>query len=95
MTCTCPDCGATYSGTGGGHCRSGCHRTFTSDRAAEAHRVGEFGVGRHCIDVATTEGWRETSRGWTNRPEMPRAVLLQRLRSDETPELDLEYPQVS
>jgi hypothetical protein len=75
MTCRCPECGQQYSGSGGGHCRGGryggCCRTFTSDTAASAHRVGPYhprGL-RRCLDLPSSEGWRETSRGWTNSPE--------------------------
>ena len=70
MKCTCHDCGATYSGTGGGHCRE-CHRTFTSDSAADAHRKGPY-TDRYCIDPDndyTQTGkkvpWRLTAHGWT------------------------------
>lgn len=80
MICTCPDCGATYSGSGGGHCRSGCHRTFTSDAAASKHRVGPYD-DRRCLDVTTTEGWRETPRGWTPYAEMPRAAFASERRA--------------
>jgi hypothetical protein len=81
MKCRCPDCGAVYSGNGGGHCRT-CHRTFTSVSAADKHRVGPYepkGV-RRCADLLDDwrpdrDGqlrqvpWRLTARGWTHHPE--------------------------
>lgn len=85
----CPECGARYSPNGGGHCRggkyNGCCRTFTSDAAADAHRKGEYGVDRHCVDFDndyTATGrkveWRETPRGWTNSPPMSAEALARR-----------------
>lgn len=83
MKCVCPECGAVYSGNGGGHCRGGpykgCCRTFTSDAAAAAHLVGPYS-DRRCVDVFNDvrirkDGseyrvpWRETPRGWTNAEE--------------------------
>ncbi len=84
MICQCPDCGATYSGAqrSGGHCRDGCHRTFRSQSAFDAHRTGPYS-NRSCIDVTATEGWRNTDRGWTDQPEMPLAAFATRCRSDE------------
>lgn len=85
MRCTCPECGQTYSGNGGGHCRGGdyggCCRTFTSDAAAAAHMVGPYSA-RRCVDVdndirTRKDGttwrvpWRETPRGWTNSEPNP------------------------
>ena len=78
-THTCPECGARYSGTGGGHCRGGryggCCRTFTSDTAAAAHRRGP-GDARRCITDAemADDGWRSTGNGWTNSAPMPEGI---------------------
>ncbi len=50
---TCP-CGAWWTGLGRAHCAApGCHRTFSTDSAADKHRVGKFGVDRRCADPAT------------------------------------------
>jgi len=79
VTCTCPGCGARYTGTGGGHCMA-CHRTFTSVAAADRHRVGGYD-DRRCVDLlhdirTRPDGstwqvpWRVTARGWT--PTKPR-----------------------
>lgn len=67
--CRCPRCGVYYPGTGGGHCMA-CHNTFASDSAAASHRTGPHS-DRRCIDPLTTDGWRMTSRGWTDSAPMP------------------------
>lgn len=79
MTCMCPECGQTYSGNGGGHCRGGayggCCRTFTGDTAAAKHRTGPYNPhrARRCLTDAELldAGWRETQRGWTNSEPNP------------------------
>lgn len=44
----------------------GCHRTFSSDTAAERHRVGRHGIDRRCLRPEEyVEPWRLTSRGWS------------------------------
>jgi len=71
-----------YSMYGGGHCRGGiyggCDRTFRTDSAANAHRVGPHhprGLRRCLTDEEMAEaGWRLTDRGWTNEPEMDSAL---------------------
>lgn len=67
----CPKCLDRYSPTGGGHCME-CHRTFTGQEAADAHRTGPFHPDglRRCIPVDETPGWRRTHRGWTNTEPM-------------------------
>ena len=66
-TVVCPRCGAAYPVRGGGHCMA-CHRTFSSDSSAAAHRAGPHDA-RTCIDVTSTPPWRLTARGWTHHPE--------------------------
>lgn len=58
----CPECKQTFSPSGGGHCRS-CHRTFSSDRAYDKHRVGPMDA-RRCVGELESP-WRITDRGWT------------------------------
>ena len=68
----CNKCNGRYTANGGGHCTR-CCTTFTSDSAFDAHRKGPFhptGL-RYCEDVRAVEGWRETTYGWTNRPQRP------------------------
>jgi hypothetical protein len=74
----CPECGASYSPNGGGHCRGGkyggCCRTFTSDSSGDKHRVGPYDPpgSRRCLtlDELLADGWRETPHGWTPEPPM-------------------------
>lgn len=47
-----PECGQWWTGPGRAHCPA-CHRTFSTDSAADKHRVGKFGVDRRCVDPAT------------------------------------------
>lgn len=92
---TCPTCLDTYPARGGGHCGS-CHRTFTSDSSAAAHRVGRYQPDeRRCLDVSDTPGWRRTDRGWTNEPQMPRAVLAARRSGTNGGTPVSDYPQPS
>jgi hypothetical protein len=42
-------CGQWWTGLSRLHC-SGCCRTFSSESAADRHRVGAFGVDRRCVD---------------------------------------------
>jgi hypothetical protein len=78
---TCPECNAHYTPSGGGHCRDGCHRTFTSDSAASAHRTGPYEPrsARRCLTDEELAGmtrkdgslvWTLTPRGWSNSPVM-------------------------
>jgi len=47
-------CGAWWTGLGRAHCAAaGCHRTFSTDGAADKHRVGKHGIDRRCVDPAT------------------------------------------
>ncbi|WP_256988152.1 hypothetical protein [Streptomyces sp. BR123] len=47
-------CGAWWTGLTRSHCAApGCHRTFSSESAADRHRQGRFGIDRHCVDPAT------------------------------------------
>ncbi len=82
MTCTCPDCGTTYPGNSGGHCRDGCCQTFSNDHTAAKHRAGAFTPAwqRRCLTVEEMlqRGRRHTARGWTHRPPMPEAVMALR-----------------
>jgi len=75
MTCTCPDCGTTYHGNSGGHCRDGCHQTFSNDHTAAKHRTGPYNPPgqRHCLttEQMTQRGWRLVKKGWTHHPPMP------------------------
>ena len=73
---TCHKCEQQFSAHGGGHC-SACCRTFTGDRAFDAHRRGPY-TARHCLDVTTLDGWRDTPKGWSNRPERPLATVPER-----------------
>lgn len=58
-----PEYGKSWTGAKKEHCPA-CHETFSSTRAGDLHRRGEFGKDRHCVDPATvgltlTEGvWR-------------------------------------
>jgi len=45
-------CGAWWTGLGRAHCPS-CHRTFSTDGAADKHRIGKHGIDRRCADPAT------------------------------------------
>ncbi|MFF4403660.1 hypothetical protein [Streptomyces sp. NPDC001404] len=47
-----PKCGHWWTGLGRSHCPA-CCRTFSCDSAADRHRKGPFGAGRHCVDPAT------------------------------------------
>lgn len=83
-TSTCPECGATYRVLSGGHCRGGayggCCRTYSSDRAATAHRKGPFEPPgqRFCVDhdddydaKGRKVTWRlNRFQEWTNQPEL-------------------------
>ena len=69
---TCRRCGRRVTANAD-HC-AGCHRTFTSTSAFDAHRVGPH-ERRACLPVETTDGWRETPRGWTDAAQMPRAAV--------------------
>lgn len=47
-------CGAWWTGHTRAHCAApGCHRTFSTDSAADRHRQGRFGIDRRCVDPAT------------------------------------------
>ena len=86
---TCPECAASYPGSGGGHCRGGryggCCRTFTSDSSFDAHRIGRHGVDRGCLDVSADDKWRCAPRGWTNNPPMPLAALAAKRGATKSP----------
>lgn len=72
-------CGAQWGGLNTAHCSAeGCHRTFTSVAAFDAHRVGPWGVDRrgqkrrmpgyadgtrHCADP-TTVGLVDAGRAY-------------------------------
>lgn len=87
----CPECGQEFAAKGGGHCRGGayggCCRTFTSNAAADKHRIGEFSVDRRCVadmdddwrpgrDGALVRvPWRLTPRGWTPFAEISPVAL--------------------
>lgn len=46
-------CGSWWTGTRRVHCPAdNCHRTFSSETAANKHRTGTFGVDRQCTDPA-------------------------------------------
>jgi len=45
-------CGAWWTGLTRSHCPA-CHRTFSTDGAANKHRIGKFGTDRRCADPAT------------------------------------------
>lgn len=45
-------CGKTWNGARRAHCPA-CHETFSGDSAADRHRIGQFGVDRHCADPAS------------------------------------------
>lgn len=47
-----PACGGWWTGLGRAHCPA-CCGTFSTDSAADKHRVGKFGVDRRCADPAT------------------------------------------
>jgi hypothetical protein len=49
---THPACGNWWTGLTRAHCPA-CHRTFSSDSAADKHRTGKFEADRHCADPAT------------------------------------------
>lgn len=76
---TCRRCGQRVTANGA-HC-GGCHHTFTSDSAFDAHRTGSYD-DRACLPVDGLDGWRSTPRGWTNAAEMP-AALRRARRSAE------------
>jgi hypothetical protein len=67
-TITHGKCGKTWTGLGRAHCPS-CHETFSCDSAADRHRIGAFGVDRHCADpgdvglVASEQPW---GRMWSH-----------------------------
>jgi len=42
------ECGRWWTGLGRAHCPA-CHEVFSCDSAAEKHRVGAPGGGRHCV----------------------------------------------
>jgi hypothetical protein len=51
ITCSC---GAWWTGLGRSHCpAAGCHKTFSTDGAADKHRIGKHGIDRRCVDPAT------------------------------------------
>lgn len=45
-------CGKWWTGNSRAHCGA-CHETFSSESAANRHRVGNFGVDRRCVDPAS------------------------------------------
>lgn len=45
-------CKQWWTGLSRAHCPS-CHRLFSTDGAADKHRVGKHGVDRRCVDPAT------------------------------------------
>ncbi|MFE6785154.1 hypothetical protein ACFVFF_23145 [Streptomyces sp. NPDC057680] len=47
-----PACGQWWTGHTRSHCPV-CHRTFSVDSAADKHRKGAYGGGRHCVDPQT------------------------------------------
>ena len=46
-----PACGKWWTGLSRAHCPA-CCETFSTDSAANKHRVGKFGVDRRCVDPA-------------------------------------------
>lgn len=59
-----PKCGKRFPGTVRfGHC-SVCCETFVGLGAFEAHRVGEHGVDRRCVDLPNTELFRQDDKGF-------------------------------
>jgi hypothetical protein len=73
----CGRCGAEWTGYSTCHCSAaGCHRTFTSITAFDAHRTGSHANGeRHCLDPATVGLVPVTKTywtGWGNPGEDPR-----------------------
>ncbi|MEV6679460.1 hypothetical protein AB0N09_21785 [Streptomyces erythrochromogenes] len=83
-TCATPDrpgvaaycsCGAWWSGLSRAHCpAAGCHRTFSSDTAADRHRRGRFGIDRRCIDPAEA-GLVPTARTYGTLWSLPAAAV--------------------
>ena len=69
----CLDCGATWTGHRGGHCKApGCHQTFTSDSAADRHYRSRSGfAGCHDPATLTTKdgepvfAWNERRQAWS------------------------------
>lgn len=47
-----PPCGNWWTGLGRAHCAA-CCRTFSTDSAADKHRIGKHGADRRCADPAT------------------------------------------
>ena len=47
-----PACGDWWTGLSRSHCPS-CHRTFSTDSAADKHRIGKHGTDRRCADPAS------------------------------------------
>ena len=45
-------CGNWWTGNNRAHCPA-CCRTFSTDSAADKHRIGKFGIDRRCVDPAT------------------------------------------
>lgn len=93
-TARCPECAERFPINSGGHCRGGayggCCKTFRSDAAYAAHRIGPYG-DRHCIDVTATAGWRATDRGWTNQATM---TPEQRDRARRNTDSRLRHPTI-
>lgn len=46
-----PACGQWWTGLTRAHCPA-CCRTFSTDTAADKHRIGKHGVDRRCVDPA-------------------------------------------
>ncbi|MFF7142305.1 hypothetical protein ACFZB5_13785 [Streptomyces nodosus] len=47
-----PACGQWWTGPSRAHCAA-CCCTFSTDSAADKHRIGKFGIDRRCADPAS------------------------------------------
>lgn len=65
MSVTHPACGKSWTGLRKEHCPA-CHETFSSTRAGDLHRRGEFGVDRRCVNPA--EAGLILTKGVWHRP---------------------------
>ena len=63
---THPQCGKTWTGLRKEHCAA-CHETFAGTTVGNAHRRGEFGADRRCINPADA-GLVQDGAGVWHRP---------------------------
>lgn len=66
-TITCPGCDARWAGLRLEHC-AGCHRSFSSTRAGDAHRTGEMGVSERCMTDTEIAAKKITSGPYAGQP---------------------------